>query len=296
MTITGSREVVGRAYSHKFGETPNASRKWIISTDGTPISQSEAFGALGLSHKAPHPENPNIELSEMSVSEGSPTKFHYEVTANYELIEASDNPLAQPDVWSFSTSSAAVPAYTYYDGNGNADIQPMKNSAGDYFEGATRDCAELRASIAGNRAQFPLALAVNATNAINSTTYLGAPQYAWKCMGISAAQATELIDDEKLTYWKITVELAYRAEGGWPLQLPDVGYNCLEGGTKIRAWVLDPDDKYKGIDTRLPCASPVPLNADGTIKVWVQGMKPDIIVRRTNAAVDFNSLFGTPNF
>ena len=296
MTITGSREVVGRAYSHKFGETPNASRKFIISTDGTPISQSEAFGALGLAHKAPHPENPLIELSELSVSEGSPTKFHYEVTANYELIEGADNPLAQPDVWSFTTSSVAVPAYTYYNGNGNFDVQPMKNSAGDYFEGATRDCAELRASIASNRSTFPLALSISATNAINSTTYLGAPKYAWKCMGISAAQTTELIDDEKLTYWKITIELALRAEGGWPLQLPDVGYNCLEGGTKIRAWVLDPDDKYKGIDTRLPCASPVPLNNDGTIKVWVEGMMPDIIVRRVNAAVDFNSLFGTPNF
>ena len=291
MTITGSREVVGRAYSHKFGETPNASRKWIISTDGTPISQSEAFGNLGLYHKQPHPENGLIELSEMSVSEGSPTKFHYEVTANYELIEDADNPLAKPDVWSFSTSSAAVPAYTYYEGDGNADIQPMKNSAGDYFEGATRDCAELRASIAGNRSAFPLALAVNATNAINSSTYLGAPQYAWKCMGISAAQTTELVDGAKLTYWKITVELAYRAEGGWPLQLPDVGYNCIEDNKLIRAYVLDPDDKV----TRLPCANPVALN-NGAIKVWVQGMKPDILVRRVNTAVDFNALFGTPTF
>lgn len=291
MTIIGSREVVGRAYSHKFGETPNASRKWIISTDGTPITQSEAFGNLGLAHKDPHPENGLIELSELSVSEGSPTKFHYEVTASYELIEASDSPLAQPDVWSFSTSSAAVPAYTYYDGNGNGDIQPMKNSAGDYFEGATRDCAELRASIAGNRATFPLALAVTATNAINSSTYLGAPMHAWKCMGISAAQATELFDGAKLTYWKITVELAYRAEGGWPLQLPDVGYNCIENNKLIRAYVLDPDDKV----TRLPCANPVALD-NGAIKVWVQGMKPDILVRRVNTAVDFNSLFGTPNF
>ena len=292
MTITGSREVVGRAYSHKFGESPSASRKWIISTDGTPVTQGEAFGNLGLAHKDPHPENGLIELVEMSVSEGSPTKFHYEVTAKYELIEDADNPLAKPDVWSFSTSSAAVPAYTYYEGSGNGTIQPMKNSAGDYFEGATRDCAELRASIAGNRATFPLALAVTATNAINSSTYLGAPQYAWKCMGISAGQTTELVDGAKLTYWKITVELAYRAEGGWPLQLPDVGYNCIENNKLIRAYVLDPDDKV----TRLPCASPVALNNDGTIKVWVQGMMPDIVVRRVNAAVDFNALFGTPTF
>ena len=120
---------------------------------------------------------------------------------------------------------------------------------------------------------------------MNSDSFLGAGPFCWKCAGISAQQATEVVNDVEIRYWQVTAELVYR-QSGWPLQLPDVGYNYLDGGIKKRAYVIDPDD-----GTKIACANPIALNTNGSIK---SSGAPDILIRRVHKAVAFGTLFGSP--
>jgi hypothetical protein len=288
MSVLSFREVIGRTLSHRFGEPPSAERKFVLTLDNTAPTVSEVANAIGIFHGSPHPEYPFMIMTDAQVAEGSPSPFHAEVTYRYEVLnpdERDPNPLARPDVWSFSTGGAAVPALFYYDG---ATQKPLVNSAFDYFEGLTTEEGECRATINANRANFPLATAVAVTNTVNSGSYLGASAHHWKCVGISGQQQTEVVNDVEINYWAITTELAYR-QTGWNLQLPDVGYNYLEGGEKKRAYVIDPDTNEK-----VAAVNPVALNSDGTLKA--AGQLPDILDRRVNREVDFSSYFGTPSW
>jgi hypothetical protein len=96
------------------------------------------------------------------------------------------------------------------------------------------------------------------------------------------------VNDVEINYWAITSELAYR-QTGWNLQLPDVGYNYLEGGEKKRAYVIDPDSGDK-----VAAVNPVALNSNGSLKT--AGQLPDILDRRVNREVDFSSYFGRPSW
>jgi hypothetical protein len=288
MSVLSFREVVGRTLSHRFGEPPSSERKFVLTLDNTAPTVSEVANAIGIFHGSPHPEYPFMIMTDAQVTEGSPSPFHAEVTYRYEVLnpdERDPNPLARPDVWSFSTGGAAVPALFYWDG---ATQKPLVNSAKDYFEGLTTEEGECRATINANRANFPLATAVAVTNTVNSGSYLGASAHHWKCVGISGQQQTEVVNDVEINYWAITTELAYR-QTGWNLQLPDVGYNYLEGGEKKRAYVIDPDTNEK-----VAAVNPVALNSNGTLKS--AGQLPDILDRRVNREVNFSSYFGTPSW
>ena len=289
MAVVGFREVSGRTMSHRFGESPTAERKFVVTLDNTAPTNFEVIQSIGIFHGASHPEAFWMTMVDASITEGSPTPLHCEVTYRYEVLkpdERAPNPLARPDVWQFSTGGAAIPALTYYDGS---TVKALVNSAGDYFEGLTTDEAEVRATISGNRVVFPLSTAVAVTNAVNNATYLGAPAHHWKCIGISGSQQTEVVNDQEINYWSITAELVYR-QTGWNLQLPDVGYNSVQGGQKLRAYVIDPEDGT----TKLPAANAVALNSDGTQKS--AGSVPDILERRVNPEVAFATYFGTPTW
>ena len=288
MAVVGWWEVSGRSLTHRFGEPPTADRKFIVTLDNTAASVAEVASAIGIFHGAPHPEYGFITMTEASMAEGSPSPFHAEVTFSYELLDPDErdpNPLARPDIWGFSTGGAAVPALFYFDGN---TLKPLVNAANDPFENVTTEEGECRASITGNRANFPLATAVQVTNCINSGTYLGAPAGRWKCTGISGQQQIEMVNEAEVRYWSISTELVYR-QTGWNLLLPHVGYHYLYGGEKKRAWVIDPDSGDK-----VACGAPVALNSDGTLKT--PGTLPDILERRVNREVDFSSFFGTPSW
>lgn len=284
MGVVSSREVTGRGFSHQFGEKPTAERRFVATLDSTDTPTQTIINQIGITHLAPHPEYPYLKMTNASVAEATPTPFHAEISYSYTIPEEGDpNPLNRPDIWSFSTSGASVPAYFYYDGD---TMKPLVNTANDFFEGATTDEAEVRATIQSNRANFPLALAAQVTNCVNSDGYLGAPKHHWKCAGISAQQATEVVNDQEIKYWQITTELVYR-QSGWPLQLPNVGYNYIDGNEKKRAYVIDPEDDT----TKIPCASPIALENDGGIR---QVGAPDILVRRVHKEIAFSGLFGSP--
>jgi hypothetical protein len=286
MSIVSWREVSGRTISHRFGEAPTAERRFIVTLDNTAADSNEIFNAIGIPHGSPHPEYPFITAVEGTITEGSPDPFHAEVAYRYELINPDDrdpNPLARLDVWQFSTGGAAVPALYYYDGTTR---EALVNSAGDYFEGMTRDEAECRATISANREVFPLATAIAVTNTVNNATYLGAPAHHWKCTGISGQQQIEMVNGAEVRYWAITSELVYR-QSGWNLLIPDVGYNYIDGFDKKRAFVIDPESGDK-----VACVNPIALESDGSMKA--AGDLPDILSRRVDRESDFNVFFGSP--
>ncbi|MFM8735371.1 MAG: hypothetical protein ACKOC8_09275 [Pirellulales bacterium] len=292
MAVVAYREVLPRTFSHRFGESPTAERKYIITVD-EPTPTQTLINAVGITHGTIHPEYAYLRMLDASLSESD--RHHVEITYRYELPKQEDldpNPLARPDVWSFSTGGSQVPALTYSHGSGNNDIRPLQNSAKEYVEGLTTLEAEVRASISGNRSSFPLADAAAVTNCVNSSTYLGGAAYTWQCAGISGQQATEVVNDVELRYWQITVELIYR-RSGWNLLIPDVGWNYLEGGRLERAWVRDPETKEK-----IASGTPRALTTGGALKA--EGEAPDIIGGgaglRVFPAVNFSTYFGTPPF
>lgn len=294
MAVLSYRELSGRSFQHRFGDPPSADRQYGVTLDDPNTSTQSILNAIGIAHGAYHPEYTFLRCIEGRVAENDPDPWHATVTYRYELpqrgnLEFEPNPLARPDVWTFSTGGSQVPALRYFEGTGNDDIRALVNSAGDIFEGLTTDESEVRATISGNRPVFPLDTATYVTNAINDAEYLGGAVHTWKCAGVSGQQNSEVVNDIELNYWSVTVELIYRYSG-WPLQLPQVGWNYLVGGGKAAVYVLGP------IGEQIAASNPQPLAEDGTLKYPGSSGLPDIITRRINPEVSFPTYFGSPPF
>jgi hypothetical protein len=300
MAIIGFREVLPRTFSHKFGESPTAERKFVVTTDA-PEAHQTLLNTVGIFHGSMHPEFSYLLCTEGSVTETD--RQHAEITYRYEVPQSGSqdnqpNPLSRKDVWSFSTGGAAVPALVYYQGSGNANRKALINTAGDFFESAMTEEAELRCSISGNRSAFPVAVAAQVTNCVNSDGFMGAAAHQWKCQGISGQQQVEVVSGVEIKYWSVTVELAYR-QSGWNLLLPNVGWNYISGaGTglaeKRRCYVIDEATKEK-----VASANVMALDDDGGIRLnsdWTGSGAPTILNRRVHPEVAFTPYFGTPPF
>jgi hypothetical protein len=294
MSVLAFREVLPRTFRHRFGEAPQAERKFTVSLS-QPTANQQILNSVGIFFGALHPEYPYLRCVEGNVTE---TDRHYaEVTYRYELPprgtqQFEPNPLARPDVWSFSTGGAQVPALVYYDGAGNDNLKPLVNKANEFvFEGLTTLEAEVRATISSNRATFPLPIAAEVTNAINASPYLFGAQHTWMCAGINASQAVEAVNDSEITYWQISVELVYRASG-WNLLLPNVGLNQIDGGKKKPCTVENEDGDE--------IAASTPQSLDDNGKQKANNDPPDIldapVGRRIYREINFAPFFGTPPF
>ena len=285
MAILSYTELATVAASRKFGEAPTFQRKFVVEVDDPATPQTAIANAPGISFLAAHPEASYCKAMNVGVANYNGSRWHYEVTWDYELPKQQNvdpNPLARADIWKWSTGGLQVPALYYYE-EGDV-LTPLQNSAQDFFEGVQADISTLQASISGNRQTFDYGLATTVTNAVNSSSYLGAEPYTWKCSGIAATPAVEVVNEVEVRYWQVEVTLEYRPDG-WPLQLPNVGGNYLDGGTKKRAYVIDTDSGDK-----VPSSNPQPLTTEGAISSGA----PTILVRRVHKAVNFQQYFGTP--
>jgi hypothetical protein len=292
MAIVNYVEILPRTFSHKLGESPTAERKYAVTVDA-PESHQTILDTIGIYHGSTHPEFGYLLCTDGSISETD--RFHAEVTYRYEVPKQEDwdpNPLSRPDVWSFSTGGGTVPFLSYYHGDGNSDVRPLVNAANDYIEGLTVLAPEVKATISGNRASFPLSLAAEVTNAINSSPYLGGAAFTWQCTGISAQQAVEVVNDIKVYYWQVTAELAYR-KGGYIEKVPHVGFHYVQGGKKYRAWVYSGKE---GDSEKVDATTPQPLTESGDLKYPGGDGRPDQLNRRPYPAINFSSYFGTPPF
>lgn len=289
MAVIAWRELA-RQNSHRFGESPVYTRTFVCTLDNPDTTSAEMVAACGVTHGSPHPEWAlmlvhNLEMEEQY--EGS--RYHSLLTAEYQLPEFeaggsaqyAANPLLRPDIWTFQTQGAAVPAFFYYDGTTQ---KPLTNSANDFFQGLTVDEAQQKVTITGNRAVFPSAIAAAVTNCVNGSAYLGGAMDTWKCQGISGELKTEVVGSVEIAYWQVKAELLFR-QTGWNLLLPDVGFNYLSGGEKKRAMVKDEENgEY------VASANPVALNGSGA---QASGA-PAILNRRVYRQIDFTTFFGVP--
>lgn len=285
MAITKVTELATVSAARRFGEPPSFQRKWVVEVDNPTTTQTAIANATGVVFLQSHPEASYARAMNVAVSNYNSSRWHYEVTWDYELpkqANAQGNPLARPDIWRWTTGGLQVPALYYYDGT---TVKTLTNSAGDYFEGATTDISTLQASISGNRVMFDYALATAVTNAVNSDAFLGSAVHTWKCSGIAGTPAVEVVNEVEVRYWQIEVTLEYRPDG-WPLQLPNVGYNYLDEGIKTRAYVISPAPENE----KVPASNPQPLTTSGALKTGT----PDILTRRVHPAIPFSTYFGTP--
>lgn len=304
MAVLSFREVIPRTFRHRFGDSPQAERKFTVSLDNA-TSNEEILNSIGIFHGAVHPEYPYLRCVEGNVTETD--RYYGEITYRYEVpAQAAQggggqfqaNPLARPDVWSFSTGGAQVATTMFYNGDGNADRRPLLNTANEFvYEGLTTLEAEVRATISSNRAVFPLPIAADVTNCINATPYLFGAKHTWMCAGISATQAVEVVNGLEIAYWQITVELVYRAST-WNQFLPNVGLNQLQlVGPTSPPVVEKRFCTVKNEDgVAVPASSPQALDANGLQKT--AGDSPDILGgaagRRIYKEIVFDPYFGTP--
>lgn len=283
MAVVATREL-GRSFSHKFGESPTAQIRLGFELDG--VTTTQTILSAGYLHGAAHPEYGYLLCIDGQVSESNAyyaeATYSFAAPAQGSLILA---PVSRPDVWSFSTSGLSVPTFRYYDGTGNGTIKPLTNTAGDIIEGAQAIEGELRATVSGNRAAFPLATAIAVTGCVNSDAYAGAQKHQWLCHGISAQKTTEVVNGATVSYWQVTAELSYKPSG-YNLFLPNAGWNYLDGGTKKRATVVDPDSGEK-----VASANVVALGQNGGL---LTSGDPIVLERRVNREVAFSTYFGTP--
>jgi hypothetical protein len=296
MAVVSYREVLPRTFSHKFGESPTAEIKVVCTLDG-PTNTQAILAAVGIFHGSAHPEYGYLLCHNGQVTETD--RFHAEATYSYETpavgtTNYDPSPLSRRDVWSVSTSGLSVPTFRFYEGSGNNMIKPLINTAGDIIEGAQAIEGELRVSVSGNRAAFPMATAIAVTGCVNSDSYAGAAAHQWLCNGISAQQTTEVVNGAQITYWQVTAELSYKPSG-YNLYLPNVGWNYISGsgadGEKKRCFVVD-----EGGD-KVGSANVMALNEDGSIRFnndFTGSGAPLILERRVNREVSFSQYFGTP--
>lgn len=269
-----------------------AKRAWILTLSddtlsGNPLDEDEVLTALGLTtwYDA-HPTWTFLNLRKLVITErAGDSPYHVEAVAEYGPTQANEilAPLSRDPVWAFEGSRSEVPALYYYEGTGNDDVRPLTNSAYDYFQGLTTAESMVKATCKRNFSSFPTAQ-MAAMNSINNATYFGGPTYTWKCDGVTVAQVIEVFNNATYSYWAAQIELLYR-QTGWVLQLPDVGWNFLDGSEKRRAMVFD----FKNGEW-VPSANPIGLDGGGGQTFG----EPAILPRRVNPAANFTTLFGTP--
>jgi len=295
MSVVCTTELAEVSGSRKFGEPPVYKRQWVVEVDDPAQSTTDISNGPGVTFLDPHPDATYCRAFNVSVANYNGSRWHYLVTWDYEVPKLSQeqldaNPLNRTDIWKFSTTGMVVPALYYYYGTGNSDRRALTNSAGDILEGAMTDLSVLQASISGNRQTFDYNTAANVTNCVNDSPYLGGAAYTWKCSGISGQPAVEVVNEIEIRYWQVEVALEYNPTG-WPLLLPNVGWNYVSGGQKKRVYVIDADSGDK-----VAASNPQPLLSNGALDTASPGESnpPMLLTRRVHKAINFQQYFGTP--
>ena len=68
MTAFLQREILPRTMTHKFGDSPTAERRFVVSTDGE-TAQQDVLAMVGIYHLSPHPEWPFLSVLSISATE-----------------------------------------------------------------------------------------------------------------------------------------------------------------------------------------------------------------------------------
>lgn len=292
-----------RRAEYELGKGTTARRQFVAILDdntleGNPLQDFDLVGVATptFSWGSLHPGLPWLRLRKLTTSEryeGDPYKALIE--ADYGLIRDEELvfPADRPAVWASQSSAAEVPTLYYYSGSGNGTRLPLTNSAYDYYQGLTTTESMVRFTVtknfgpAANADQntygqfFPYTQAAS-INHLNNGDYGGAVAHSFKVQSVNISFVQEEFSAKVAKYWQMTAEIMFR-QTGWNLQLPDVGFNFLDGGQKRRAMVFD---FQNGEWVASP--NPVGLNGSGA----QTGGAPAILERRVLPEANFTSIFG----
>jgi len=289
MSVTVAKELP-RTMEGEIGQSTKLIRTWICTIDdatltGTALLETDVFTATGTTWwGAAHPNFAIFKLRKLSYAEGyEGSPYHVKVVGEYGIVKDDEfiTPVSRNPVWTFETAGAEVPALFYYSGSGNGNMQPLTNSAYDYFQGLTTMEGMVQASVTKNFSSLPTSQ-LNATNAVNNASYIGGAAGTWRVVGVDVKYVYEEFQNAMIKYWSCTSKLTYR-QTGHNLLLPDVGFNSIVGGQRQRCMVFD----FQNSEW---VASPTPqgLNGSGT----QTGGAPAILTRRVYPETSFSALFG----
>jgi hypothetical protein len=289
---------LARTFENEIGGTPKAVRTWVVTLPSSTLEvdppteglHGQILTLLQLdNYGAQHPEFGWLGARKVVITERfEDSPYHVQVTAEYGVVSAAEllAPTSRAAEWQFESKPSQVPALYYWDGQTR---RPLTNSAYDYYEGLTTEELIVVAKVSKNYADFNAANGpqdlINATNKLNSESYLGCDADTWKVAGVSTEYVTEIYNGNSYQYWRTTSEIQFR-QSTWKLWLPDVGWNFLDDGQKRRAMVFDFENSEW-----VASPNPVALNGSGGLAI---GTWPTIFDRRVNEQVNFSPLFGTP--
>lgn len=291
MAVSSFREL-GRTMEGAIGQNTVAIRRFAVILDdnqiATPTANLDIINAVGGgTWGTAHPEFTFLRLRKAKLAEVfSDNPYHCEVTLEYGVLKPNEYaaPLSRAAEWTFEqVTGERVPALYYYDGSGNGTTYPLTNSAYDYFEGLTIEESLTQATIKRNFSARPDAI-IGSFGFINSDAWCGASAGFCKHSGSKIEQVSEEWNNTTVTYWRAESNVLFRPSS-WNLLLPDVGFNFLSGGQKMRCMVYDDQN-----DEWVPSPNPVGLNGSGS----QTGGQPAILQRRVNPETSFVSLFGNP--
>lgn len=267
----------GRGGQQTFGSNVKCKRTFVVTVDDPTTSVSAIAQVCGINWLDQHPEFPVYCTEINAQQDGDP--LHYKVEFTYDLVKPEDKQLApwdRADKFTFSGSVASGPAILHYN-QGFSSPAFIVNTAGDPLEGAEKEYSSWHIQITGSRQSFPRFIAMQYVNAVNSDSWSGMPAGTVKCQGISGQREVEQVGGEDVSYWSVSVELAYRPEG-WTLKLWDIGYQQVVGGRKKK--ILDANME--------PVSDPSALS-NGVAKT--NGSPPDMLTFKVYNELPFNGAF-----
>jgi hypothetical protein len=289
MGVSSVKELSRKA-EYEVGQVRKLTREWVcVLTDdtltGAPLYEPDVFTAVGVDLGSIHPTYTDgpYRCRKMTLTEGfEGSPYHVHLVAEYGIIAANEltTPLDRSAVWEFGSQPGEIPALAYLDGT---TLRPLTNSAYDYFPGLVTQESTAVATVQKNFATFPSSW-FSAMNHVNNAQYLGCPTHSVKVQQVKVSTAREQFLGSVISYWSATAELHYR-QSGHNLQLPDIGWNFIDGGQKRRAMVFDFENSEW-----IASPNPVGLDGNGGLTLSV----PAILNRRVNPEANFSSIFGTP--
>ena len=292
MGIVSAKELA-RSFENEVGTPARAIRRWavVLSDDtlaGNPPVASDVFDFIGVDDfGTQHPEHTALRARKFTVNERfGDSPYHVEFIVEYGSVTLQEllAPTARIADWVFESQAGQLAALFYYEGStGNNDKRPLVNTANDFLEGLTAEENMVRITIRKNFAAFPTTL-MGLTNFLNNATYATCAKHTLKCVGVNSDFTQEVWNNAEYSFWATEIVLQFR-QSGWPLLIPNVGFNAIVGGVKRRAMVFDFENSEY-----VASPGPVALNANGSQNIVGQ---PTILTRRVNPDTSF-SILGVP--
>lgn len=292
---------LARTFENELGTPARAVRRWaVVLSDntlaGNPPVETEILGAiteLGTFGVTAHPTATALKYRKVTINERfGDSPYHVEVVAEYGTVTDQEvlAPTARRADWVFESQPGQLAALRYYHGSGangagtgNGDVRPLINTANDFLEGLTAEENMVRITIRKNFASFPASL-MGLTNHLNNATYASCPVHTLKCAGVNSDFTQEVWNNAEYSFWATEIVLQFR-QSGWPLLIPNVGFNAIVGSVKRRAMVFDFENSEY-----VASPGPVALNTNGSQNIVGQ---PAILTRRVNPDTSF-SVLGVP--